>query len=81
MTGLTSIWLLLIALTAATTALAASAVLDRRLVAGLLLALAFMKARTILAGFLHLKPATGWLSVATVPLAIWLALIWGLYAI
>ena len=81
MTGLTRIWLLLIALTAATTALAASAVLDRRLVAGLLLALAFMKARTILAGFLHLKPVTGWLSVATVPIAIWLALIWGLYAI
>lgn len=78
MDGLTRIWLLLIALTGATTLLAG---FEGRLAAALLLSLAFVKARTILSGFLHLRQATGWLSVATVPLGIWLAVLFGLYAI
>ncbi|MET3791710.1 cytochrome C oxidase subunit IV family protein [Aquamicrobium terrae] len=78
MEGLTRTWLLLVALTAATTTLA---FFDGRVAAALLLVLAFLKARAILSGFLHLKRATGWIFVATVPLGIWLTVLFGLYAI
>jgi len=75
---LTRIWLLLVALTIATVTLST---FDGRLVTALLLLLAFVKARTILSGFLQLKPSTGWLSAAMVPLGIWLVVLFGLYAI
>ncbi|MDQ7260310.1 cytochrome C oxidase subunit IV family protein [Paracoccus sp. PS-1] len=76
--GLTRIWLMLLALTAATTALA---FVPGPAAAAALLAVALLKARTILAGFLHLDRATGWRAAFTVPLAIWLVLIWGLHVI
>ena len=75
---LTRIWLLLVALTIATVTLST---FDGKLVTALLLLLAFVKARTILSGFLHLRPSTGWLSAAMVPLGIWLVVLFGLYAI
>ena len=78
MDALTRNWLLLIGFVGATLALAA---LDGRLAAAGLLALAWLKARAILGGFLHLKAAPGWLSAALLPLAIWLFAIWGLYAL
>ena len=43
-----------------------------------LLALAWVKARAILAGFLHLDRAPGWLSAFVVPLGLWLCVVWGL---
>lgn len=75
---LTRTWGLLIALTAATVTLAP--VPGRLAMAGLLV-LAWFKARTILGGFLHLRAAPGWLSALTVPLALWMAAIWGLAAL
>ena len=78
MDALTRNWLLLIGFVGATLALAA---LDGRLAAAGLLALAWLKARAILGGFLHLKASPGWLSAALLPLAIWLFAIWGLYAL
>lgn len=77
MDDLTRNWLKLIALIAATVALAA---VDGRIAAAGLLALAFCKARAILGGFLHLRQAQGWLSAATIPIGIWLALLWVLNA-
>ncbi|MTH61701.1 cytochrome C oxidase subunit IV family protein [Paracoccus litorisediminis] len=77
MDRLTRNWLTLIALIAMTLALSA---FDGRPVAVGLLALAFFKARAILGGFLHLRGAAGWLAAATVPLGIWLGLLWGLNA-
>lgn len=78
MDQLTRTWLSLIALILATV-IAAS--FDGRLAAAGLLAIAFVKARMILGNFLHLARAPGWLSLATVPLAIWLLLLWGLVAL
>ncbi|KRW95046.1 cytochrome C oxidase subunit IV family protein, partial [Paracoccus sp. PXZ] len=75
---LTRIWLILLALTAATTALAFA---SGPVAAAALLGLALLKARAILAGFLHLDRAAGWRAAFTVPLAIWLALIWGLHLV
>lgn len=71
-------WALLIGLTAATTALAAW---DGRAAAAALLVVALLKARAILGGFLHLAAAPGWLAALTLPLALWLAALWGLYAL
>jgi len=59
-------------LTLATTGLAS---LDGSLAAAGLLALAWLKARTILGGFLHLSAAPGWLTAFTLPIALWLAAI------
>ena len=72
MDRLTQSWLHLLALTTATTVLAG---IDSRLAAVGLLALAWLKARTILGGFLHLRAAPGWLGAASLPLALWLAAI------
>lgn len=72
MNDLTRNWLLLIALTAGTIALAS---LDGRIAGAAILILAWCKARAILGGFLHLKSAPGWLSAFMVPLAIWLGVI------
>ena len=49
------------------------------IVAALILLLAWLKARLILRGFLHLAPSSGWLSAFMVPLAIWLMALWGLH--
>lgn len=78
MDPLTRNWLLLLVLTAATVLLAGY---DGRLAAALLLALAFFKARAILAGFLHLDRARDWLAAICVPLAVWLVALWGLHAL
>lgn len=78
MDGLTRTWGLLIGLTIVTTAIAT---LDGRLAAAGLLVLAWIKARCILGGFLHLKSAPGWLPAFTLPLAIWLGAIAALLAI
>ncbi|MBU3030575.1 cytochrome C oxidase subunit IV family protein [Paracoccus marinaquae] len=78
MDKLTRTWLTLIALILATVSLAP---FGGRIASAGLLALAFLKARTILGRFLHLDGAPGWLSVATVPLAIWLIVLWGLNAV
>lgn len=78
MTSLTRIWLTLIVLIAATVTLAG---FGGPVVAAGLLALALAKARVILGGFLGLSGAPGWLAAFTIPLAFWLAAIWGLYAI
>lgn len=71
-------WAGLIALTAATTVLAG---FDGRIAAPGLLLLAGLKARLILARFLHLSDAPGWLSAFTVPLFLWLGLIGAVYVI
>lgn len=76
MDGLTRNWLWLLGLTLATTL----AALVPAASAGLLL-LAFFKARAILGGFLHLRAAPGWLMAVSVPLALWLLLLAGLYAL
>lgn len=77
MDGLTRTWLWLVGLTAVTTLLAGWPV-----VAGVALPmLALFKARAILGGFLHLRAAPGWLTAITLPLALWLVLIAGLYAL
>ncbi|MBL4928751.1 cytochrome C oxidase subunit IV family protein [Fuscibacter oryzae] len=78
MDRLTRTWALLIGLTLATTALAAW---DGRLAVPGLMLLAWAKARGILAGFLHLRNAPGWLAAFTLPLALWLAAIAALMAI
>lgn len=78
MDALTRNWLLLLALTAVTVVLAS--INGVYAMAGLGV-LVWAKARAILAGFLHLKPATGWLSVVMVPLGLWLIVLWGLYAL
>lgn len=70
--GLAQSWGLLIALTLATTGLAS---LDDSLAAAGLLALAWLKARTILGGFLHLSAAPGWLTAFTLSIALWLTAI------
>lgn len=75
---LTRNWLLLIALILATTGLATQ---DGRIAAAGLLALAWVKARAILGGFLHLDRAPGWLSAFLVPLGLWLCVVWGLAAV
>lgn len=72
MDALTRTWLLLLGLTLATALLAG---IDGRLAALALLALAWLKARAILGGFLHLGAAPGWLGAAMLPLGIWLAAI------
>lgn len=78
MNPLTRIWALLIALIAATVLLAP--VPGLAAMAGLLV-LAWIKARTILGGFLHLRGAPGWLGAVTVPLGLWMVAIWGLAAV
>lgn len=70
MDALTRAWGLLAGLTLATAALAA---IDGRLAAAGVLALAWIKARTILGRFLHLRAAPGWLAAFTLPLGVWLA--------
>lgn len=78
MDPLTKTWGALIALTAATTALAG---VSGRLAVIAVLGLAFLKARLILGRFLHLGAAPGWLSAFTVPIGIWLCLIGAGYAL
>lgn len=75
---LTRAWLTLIALTAATAAIAG---LDGRVAAAGLLALAWLKARVILGRYLHLHDAPGWLGAFMLPLAIWMLSIATLYAL
>ncbi len=71
-------WGLLIALTLTTTGLA---IWDPKFAAPGLVLLAWLKAREILGGFLHLRAAPGWLAAFTFPLAIWLAAIGALLAV
>ena len=71
-------WLLLCALIAAS---AIVAQFSGAPAIALLAAFAFFKARTILGEYLHLSTAPGWLRAACAPLAIWLALLAGLYTI
>lgn len=71
---LTKTWAALIALAAATTALAG---VGGKWAALAVLALAFLKARLILGRFLHLGAAPGWLSAFAVPIGIWLLVIGG----
>lgn len=78
MDPLTRTWALLIALSAATVVLAPMP--GAAAMAGLLV-LAWIKARAILGGFLHLRAAPGWLAALTVPLALWMAAVWGLAAL
>lgn len=78
MDRLSKTWGFLILLVGATVLLAS---FDGRLAAFGLLALAWIKARTILGGFLHLDAAPGWLAAFTLPLALWLAALWGLHSI
>ena len=73
MDGLTRTWLLLLAMVAATVALAQ---IGGSVAAGLLLLLAALKSRAILGGFLLLDRAPGWLAAFMLPLALWLALVW-----
>ena len=73
--SLTRTWALLIALVAATVLL--SPVPGVAAMGGLLV-LAWLKARAILGGFLHLRGAPGWLAALLGPLALWLAAVWGL---
>ncbi|MFV0490202.1 MAG: cytochrome C oxidase subunit IV family protein [Pseudorhodobacter sp.] len=75
---LTRTWLILIALTAGTVAVAN---FDGRLAAAGLLILAWFKARTILGGFLHLSAAPGWLGAMAGPLGFWLVVLWGVAAV
>lgn len=72
------IWLGLIGLTAVTTALAGWPGLVGTV--GLLV-VAWLKARAILGGFLGLSRGSGWLAAFTIPLALWLCVIGGLYAL
>lgn len=46
--------------------------------AAVLLVLAWLKARAILGGFLHLAGIPGWLSMGMTVLAVWVAVIWAL---
>lgn len=78
MEPLTRTWALLIGLSAGTVLMATAP--EWAAMAGLLI-LAWLKARTILGGFLHLRASAGWLPALTVPLALWLAVVWGLAAL
>lgn len=78
MDPLTRTWVLLIALSAGTVLMAPLPGLAAT--AGLLI-LAWIKARAILGGFLHLRGAPGWLAALTVPLGLWMAAIWALAAL
>ncbi len=69
-------WTILLGLTAMTALLASR---PGKAVTAALLLLAFLKARVILGGFLHLR--AGWLTAFCLPLALWLAVIWGLHAL
>lgn len=71
-------WTLLIALSVATVLLAPMPGIVA--MAGLLV-LAWFKARAILGGFLHLRAAPSWLAAFLVPLALWMAVTWGLAAL
>ena len=73
MDALTRNWLWLLALIVGTVAVAA---FSGPVAAALLLALAWLKARAILGGFLHLSGLPGWLSMAMLVLGLWLALVW-----
>lgn len=73
-------WAWLLALTAATTALAALGG-GGRLASAAIVAVAFFKARAILADFLHLRQAPGWLAGGAAVIGVWLAGVWGLYAL
>lgn len=68
-------WLQLMGLTLATLLLAA---VDGRLATVCMLALAGLKARAILGGFLHLRAAPGWLAAVMLPLGLWLSAMAGL---
>ena len=72
---LTRNWLWLLVLIMGTVAAGAFA---GPVVAAILLALAWLKARAILGGFLHLSGIPGWLSMAMIVLGLWMAVIWGL---
>lgn len=78
MDDLTRNWLWLLTLIAATVLVAG---IEGRIAAAVLLLLAWAKVRAILARFLHLDRAPDWLAAFRVPLAIWLAVLWGLYAV
>lgn len=78
MNPLTRTWVLLIGLSVGTVLLAPLP--GMAAMAGLLI-LAWFKARAILGGFLHLRTAPDWLSVLTVPLALWMLGMWGLSAL
>ena len=75
MDALTRNWLWLLALIAGTVAVAA---FSGSVAAAALMALAWLKARAILGGFLHLSGIPGWLSMAMLILGLWMAAIWGL---
>ena len=75
---LTRYWLILIVLTIGTV-LAGG--FSGPVIMAVLLALSWGKARTILGGYLHLNGAPGWLSMAMVPMAIWMAVIWLLHVV
>ena len=70
---LTRNWLWLLALILGTVTAGAFA---GPVAAAVLLALAWLKARAILGGFLHLSGIPGWLSMAMLILGLWLALVW-----
>lgn len=78
MDTLTRTWVLVIALSVATVLLASMP--GMAAMAGLLV-LAWFKARAILGGFLHLRAAPGWLAAFMMPLALWMAAVWGLAAL
>ncbi|VDC29437.1 cytochrome C oxidase subunit IV family protein [Pseudogemmobacter humi] len=78
MDALTRTWLILIALTTASAALAGTGGLWT---GAAVLLLAAAKARAILGGFLHLKAAPGWLGAMMLPLVLWLLGLWGVYAL
>lgn len=78
MDRLTRTWLLLLVLTGLTTLVSGFSGIAA--VFGLLF-LAWLKARLILARFLHLDAAPGWLGAFTFPLAIWLVAIFLLFAL
>lgn len=76
--ALTRTWAILILLTLLM--VAATYVQDQpQMVTGGVLILAFLKLRMILAGFLHLRPGTGWLGAFLVPIALWMLAIFTLY--
>lgn len=70
-------WLILLILTAGTVVVGGYQGL---VASAILLALSWGKARAIFGNYLHLGEAPGWLGFVMVPLAIWMALIWGLNA-
>lgn len=78
MDRLTLTWARLIAMTLVTTALATC---DGRFAVTGLLLLAWLKARGILGGFLHLEAAPGWMTAFSLPLALWLVTIAAMLAV